>query len=243
MKRLPRIRLLEKTVSTNDDALELGRQGSEGGTAVAARRQTAGRGRRGHAWESPAGNLYLSVLLRPDVPPSQLPGLAAVCGLGATDGLDALGLSNEVQLKWPNDLLARGQKLAGILVEAARDNTGNSFAVCGIGINLESAPRELGAIGLAELGDTPSFSTLAEALRDGIVARVDAWAGAGGLCPLDGIQDDYLARLAWLGEKVVVISPDGHELTRDVFETVDPWGRAIVDGNAYTAEQSSLRPL
>lgn len=243
MKRLPRIRLLEKTVSTNDDVLELGRQGSESGTAVAARRQTAGRGRRGHAWESPAGNLYLSVLLRPEVPPSRLPGLAAACGLGVTDGLETLGLSNEVQLKWPNDLLARGQKLAGILVEAARDEAGNPFAVCGIGINLESAPRELGAIGLAELGSAPSFSELAEVLRDSIVARVDAWAGAGGLCPLDGIQDDYLARLAWLSEKVAVLSPDGAELTRGVFETVDPWGRATIDGNTYTAEQSSLRPL
>ncbi|MBE5023429.1 biotin--[acetyl-CoA-carboxylase] ligase [Olsenella sp. DSM 107455] len=230
--------VLEETGSTNDDALGLGRAGAPHGTAVAARRQTAGRGRRGHVWESPAGNLYLSVVLRPAVAPTRLPGLAAVCGLGAADVL------REARLKWPNDLLARGRKLAGALVEAARDDAGDTFAVCGIGVNVVSAPRDLGAISLAELGEAPSFSPLAKSLRDAVVGRVDAWAAAGGDRPLDGVRDDYLSRLAWLGEKVrVLAAEDGSELARGTFETVDPWGRAVVDGIAYAAEQASLRPL
>lgn len=237
------LRILDVTGSTNDEALSRARGGAPHGTAVAARRQTAGRGRRGHTWESPDGNLYLSVVLRPQVTPTRLPGLAAACGLGVLDALDTLGISNEAQLKWPNDLLARGLKLAGILVETARDDAGQTFAICGVGVNVERAPRGLGAICLAELGGAPSFSPLAERLRSGVVSRVDAWAAAPGERPLDGIRDDYLARLAWRGEKVhVLAATDGAELARGTLETVDPWGRAVVSGVPYASELVSLRP-
>ena len=238
----PALELWETVGSTNDRALELGREGAPHGSAVAARRQTAGRGRRGHVWESPHGNLYLSIVLRPQVVPSRLPGLAAVCGLGATGALDVLLASNAPQLKWPNDLLAAERKLGGILIEAARDSGGETFAVCGIGINIETAPRDLGAISLTELGAATPFSELAEALREGIVSRVDAWAAAAGERPLDGIREDYLAHLAWRGEKVVALSPTGRELARGTLDTVDPWGRAVVDGTPFAAEQASLRP-
>lgn len=237
------IRVLDEIGSTNDEALAAGRAGASHGWAVAARRQSAGRGRRGHVWESPSGNLYLSVLLRPEVAPSRLPGLAAACGLGVLDGLEALGVSNEAQLKWPNDVLAHGRKLAGILVEAGRDSDGGTFAVCGIGINLETSPRNLEAVCLAELGAAPSFSAAAQALRDGVVARVDAWSAVAGDRPLDGIRDDYLAHLAWRGEKVRVLEAEtGAQLECGALETVDPWGRAVVDGTAYAAERASLRP-
>ena len=237
------MQVLDEIGSTNDEALAAGRAGAPHGWAVAARRQTAGRGRRGHVWESPAGNLYLSVVLRPEVAPSRLPGLAAACGLGVLDGLEALGVSNEALLKWPNDVLAQERKLAGVLVEAGRDEAGGTFAVCGVGLNLESAPRELSAICLAELGVPKSFSAAAEALRDAIAARVDAWSFATGERPLDGIRDDYLAHLAWRGEKVRVLEAEtGTQLECGTLETVDPWGRAVVDGTAYAAEQASLRP-
>lgn len=239
------LQILEEVGSTNDVARELAEKGVAHGAAVAARRQTAGRGRRGHAWESPGGNLYLSVLLRPDVAPSRLPGLAAACGLGALEGLGVLELSNAPQLKWPNDLLACGLKLGGILVEAGRDDAGSPFAVCGIGINIESAPSHLGAICLAELGAAPSFSALAEDLRAGIVTRVDAWARIGAAEPLTGIRDDYLANLAWRGEKVVALSPSGERLAAGVLETVDVWGRAVLacagGPRSFSAEQASLR--
>lgn len=236
------LQILEEVGSTNDEARALGLTGAPSGSAVAARRQTAGRGRRGHTWASPEGNLYLSVLLRPTVPPSKLPGLAAACGLGVLNALDGFGLSNAPQLKWPNDVLARDLKLAGILVEAGRDEAEETFAVCGVGVNLERTPAGLEAICLTDLGVAPPFSALAEALRDGIVSRVDSWAAAGGIKPLDGIRDDYLSALVWLGEKVRVLAPDGALLASGPLETVDPWGRAVVDGVAYAAEQASLRP-
>ncbi|MBM6817261.1 biotin--[acetyl-CoA-carboxylase] ligase [Olsenella uli] len=246
MENETEVRMVEEVGSTNEELLAAGRAGAAHGCALAARRQTAGRGRRGHAWASPAGNLYLSVVLRPAVGPGRLPGLAAACGLGATDALLALGVSG-VSLKWPNDLLARGRKLGGILVEAARDDAGRTFAVCGIGVNVESAPRELAAVSLAELGAAPGLSELARALRDGILSRCDAWAGDPGGRPLDGIRDDYLARLAWAQERVVALSPEGPELARGRLAGVDAWGRAVLDTAAgprsFSAEQASLRPL
>ena len=208
------MQVLDEVGSTNDHMRERAEKGAPHGSAVAARRQTAGRGRRGHVWESPAGNLYLSVLLRPEVSPSRLPGLAAACGLGVLDGLGALGVSNEAQLKWPNDVLAHGRKLAGILVEAGRDQAGGTFAVCGVGLNLESAPRALSAICLAELGTPASFSAAAEALRDAIAARVDAWSAAAGKRPLvaiDNVPDlsapDCREVAADAGAEAVYISP------------------------------------
>lgn len=242
----PPLQILEEVGSTNDEARALALAGASSGAAVAARRQTAGRGRRGHTWASPEGNLYLSVLLRPAVPPSKLPGLAAACGLGVLDALDGFGLSNAPQLKWPNDVLARNRKLAGILVEAGRDEAGEAFAICGVGINVESAPADLGAICLADLGAAPSFSALAEALRGCIVERVGAWVAAGGIEPLSGIRDDYLARLAWLGKEVVALSPEGCVLCRGNLLAVDLWGRAVVEApdgpRSFSAEQASLRP-
>lgn len=236
--------MLAETGSTNDDALAIGRAGVPHGTAVAARLQTAGRGRRGHTWESPRGNLYLSVVLRPEVAPARLPGLAAACGLGAAEALERLQLVDPIRLKWPNDVLVCERKLAGILVEAARDESGASFAVCGIGVNVERAPRGLEATCLADhaAGPLPKLEVLAELLRASIAEQVSTWAAMGAERPLDGILDDYLTLLAWRGEKVRVVSPEDTELAAGTLGGVDVWGRAIVDGHAWTSEQASLRP-
>ena len=237
-----KLTFIDEVGSTNDLVLGLGRSGAAHGTAVAARRQTAGRGRCGHAWSSPEGNLYLSVLLRPSVAPSRLPGLAAACGLGVLEALRTLQLSNEPQLKWPNDLLANGRKLAGVLVETSRETGGATFAVCGVGLNVERAPRDLRAICLRELGCTASPQELAESLRQSIVNRVDAWADLDAVEPLSGIREDYLAHLAWRGEKVQVLSPTGERLATGTLDDVDPWGRAVVDDEVFASELASLRP-
>ena len=251
MENETEIRVLDEVGSTNDEALSLGRAGAAHGLAVAARRQTAGRGRRGHAWDSPAGNLYLSVVLRPNVGPERLSGLAAVCGLGALEALSALGATG-VLLKWPNDLLARGRKVSGILVEAARDTHGETFAACGIGVNVERAPRGLGATCLEELGVQVALLALAQGLRARLCERCDAWAASIRALvekdgPLTPVLDDYLAHLAWLGESVVALSPTGDALCTGRLATIDAWGRAVLETphgtRAFSAEQASLRPL
>ena len=93
--------IVDVTGSTNDDLLEAGKQGAPHGTGLAARAQTAGRGRRGHKWDSTAGNLLLSIVLRPHVDPAKYSGLAAVSGLAVLEALEAQGLANEIGLKWP----------------------------------------------------------------------------------------------------------------------------------------------
>ena len=253
-----RLTVVDVTGSTNDDLLEAGKLGAPHGTGLAARAQTAGRGRRGHKWDSTAGNLLLSIVLRPCVDPAKYSGLAAVSGLAVLEALKKQGLANEIGLKWPNDLVARGRKLGGILVEAARDNEGKPFAVCGIGVNVNYTPQEvpdggLAAIGLSSLNESvPSVDTLLDEVYHAVVDAVDAWAeqlnaladDAGPLAPVHG---EYAAHLNWIGEHVIARSPTGDELARGVFKTVDDFGRACIETKdslrSFHFEEASLRLL
>ena len=250
--------IVDVTGSTNDDLLEAGKQGAPHGTGLAARAQTAGRGRRGHKWDSTAGNLLLSIVLRPCVNPAKYSGLAAVSGLAVLKALEAQGLANEIGLKWPNDLVARGRKLGGILVEAARDNEGKPFAVCGIGVNVNYVPSEvpdggLPAIGLSDFNESvPTVNMLLDEVYHAVIDAVDAWAerlnakeeDAGPLAP---VRDEYIAHLNWIEEHVIARSPAGDELARGIFKTVDGFGRACIETEgglrSFHFEEASLRPL
>lgn len=250
--------IVDVTGSTNDDLLEAGKQGAPHGTGLAARAQTAGRGRRGHKWDSTVGNLLLSIVLRPCVNPAKYSGLAAVSGLAVLEALEKQGLANEIRLKWPNDLVARGRKLGGILVEAGRDNEGKPFAVCGIGVNVNYVPAEvpdggLPAIGLSELNENvPAVDVLLKQVYHAVVNAVDAWAerlnameeDAGPLAP---VHDEYIAHLNWIGKHVIARSPAGDELARGIFRTVDDCGRASIETESglcvFHFEEASLRPL
>ena len=133
MSFLP-IEVYDELGSTNAELMVRGRADAPHGMAVRARVQTAGRGQRSHGWASPDGGLYLSVLLRPNVSPHMLPGLPVVCALGILRALRSAGCSR-AQLKWPNDVVVEGRKLAGILVELGTSNAG-TYAVCGVGVNM-----------------------------------------------------------------------------------------------------------
>lgn len=253
-----KLTIVDVTGSTNDDLLEAGKQGAPHGTGLAARAQTAGRGRRGHKWDSTVGNLLLSIVLRPCVNPAKFSGLAAVSGLAVLEALEKQGLANEIRLKWPNDLVARGRKLGGILVEAARDNEGKPFAVCGIGVNANYTPQEvpdggLAAIGLSDLNESvPTVNMLLDEVYHAVIDAVDAWAerlnameeDAGPLAPVHG---EYVTHLNWIGETVIARSPVGDELARGIFKTVDGFGRACIeteDGfRSFHFEEASLRPM
>lgn len=253
-----RLTVVDITGSTNDDLLEAGKLGAPHGTGLAARAQTAGRGRRGHKWDSTVGNLLLSIVVRPNVNAAKYSGLAAVCGLAVLKTLERQGLATEIDLKWPNDLVARGRKLGGILVEAARDNEGKPFAVCGIGVNVNYTPQEvpdggLPAIGLSDLNESvPSVDTLLDGAHRAVMDSVDAWGEqlntlAEDVGPLAPVRDEYIARLKWIGERVIARSPAGDELARGIFKTVDDFGRASIeteDGlRSFHFEEASLRPL
>ena len=178
------LEVFDEVGSTNDVARERACSGAPHGYCVRAGAQTAGRGQRGHGWTSPSGGLYLSIVLRPQVEAELLPGLPAACGVGAARAVRSLGAA-QVKLKWPNDLVAGTSKLAGILVEGGW-HSGEPYAACGIGINVEkpqvesNSPGALAPTGLKALlpagASLPSLDELAELVRAGIVEEVDAWA-------------------------------------------------------------------
>jgi BirA family biotin operon repressor/biotin-[acetyl-CoA-carboxylase] ligase len=150
---------LDTCGSTNDEAAERARQGQPHGTVVTARQQTAGRGRGDHSWYSPdAENLYLSCVLRPELPPADVPPVTLAAGIAVCDAVNSFGVG--ASLKWPNDVLVQGRKLAGILAEMSTQGDRLEHVVLGIGVNLNgsSFPGELAATAIslrAALGDRP----------------------------------------------------------------------------------------
>jgi len=126
----------EQLASTNLAAMELGETGAAEGLVVIADQQTAGKGRLGRSWESPAGvNLYLSILLRPAMPPWEVPRLTFLSAVAAARALrDVTGL--KVDVKWPNDLLVNGRKIAGLLNEMSAESDAVHHVVLGLGLNI-----------------------------------------------------------------------------------------------------------
>jgi len=129
---------LEETDSTNRVAMERGRSGAAHGFAVIAEGQTAGRGRLGRSFHSPAHlNLYTSIVLRPDVLVSDASRLILVAGIAVADAIAATVEDDDaVAIKWPNDVQLGGLKTSGILLELAAEDTRVDFVVMGIGVNL-----------------------------------------------------------------------------------------------------------
>lgn len=131
--------------STNDWAKQMAEEGAPEGTLALADSQVLGRGRRGRSWESPAGdNLYMSLILRPEIPPEKASGLTLVMGLSAAQGITDV-LRVPVKIKWPNDLVIGEKKFCGILTEMSASRQGIRFVVIGIGINVNNSsfPGEL----------------------------------------------------------------------------------------------------
>lgn len=132
----------EKITSTNDVLKELAVQGAPEGTTVVARAQSKGRGRRGREWASvPGKGIYMSVLLRPGIPATDAGLLAILGGVSVARALETLELPG-LALKWPNDVLAGGRKIAGILIEPRIGAGQIEFAVAGIGINVEQKAED-----------------------------------------------------------------------------------------------------
>ncbi len=115
------------------------------GLAVVALKQTSGRGRSGHSWISPAGkNLALSLVLRSTIPPEELPLLGLLAAVAVAETVEGAGVT-EAQLKWPNDVLVEGRKIAGILPEAAVQGSMVKFVVIGLGLNVNAQAQDFPA--------------------------------------------------------------------------------------------------
>ncbi|MEB2313056.1 MAG: biotin--[acetyl-CoA-carboxylase] ligase [Sorangiineae bacterium] len=140
--------VVEVTGSTNDDALAAARAGAPHGATFVAEAQANGRGRRGRAWASPPGvNLTFSVIVRPSVPLGRVSAVPLVVGLAVRAAV-ARRLTTPVELKWPNDVLVDGRKLAGVLVESQLSGHRLAALVVGVGLNvaLQEFPADLAGI-------------------------------------------------------------------------------------------------
>ena len=198
-----RLVALDSVDSTNEEAKRLAAGGAADRTVVWAGEQTAGKARRGRGWVSEPGNLYCSILLRPDVAAARAMQIGFVAADGLADALAAaLPDGAAVQCKWPNDLLVEGRKVAGILLEASSGGT-SDWLVVGVGVNVAHSPAgvEFPATSLrAEgCGDLEAETLLGDFCRR-FAAWLETWKSAG-FAP---VRSAWLRRARGIGETLVV---------------------------------------
>jgi len=214
---------LDSVGSTNDEAAHLADTGAAEGTVVWAREQTGGRGRRGRHWASPVGNLYSSTVLRPDCAAPRAAELGFVAALAVADIVPA---GRAVRVKWPNDVLVDGGKIAGILLESAIAQTGRvEHVVAGVGINVGFAPQlpEMRYPGAALGG---SVEAALEKFTNALAARLVEWRRDG----FEPVRAAWLTKAGPIGAEVDVRL--GEELVSGRFAGLDREGALLLDTTA-----------
>lgn len=220
-----RARWFESLGSTNDEAMALARAGDPGALWVCAGEQTAGRGRQGRPWSSPRGNLHASLLLVDPCSPRHAAQLGFVAGVALVDALRCVAPAAAFGLKWPNDVLSGGAKLAGLLVEGATLADGRFACVLGFGVDCGESPAGLPypATNLRELGAPCPPQALLAPLADAVCRGLELWrAGAG----FPAIRQAWLARAAALGRPLEARTHAG--VLRGIFEMIDEQGRLVL---------------
>ncbi|HSZ36681.1 MAG TPA: biotin--[acetyl-CoA-carboxylase] ligase [Acidimicrobiales bacterium] len=240
------IRRFAEIDSTNTYVLDQARHGAPEGLVAVAEHQTAGRGRLDRRWESPPGaNLLASILLRPGCEADDLHLCSGAVALAAADAC-AEAAAVEPVLKWPNDLLWRGSKLAGVLAEAEFDGTRLRGVVVGIGLNVAwPGPADAGGTCLDDAGGTAQpvdKGVLLDLMLTELARRRPLLDGAAGRRSL---ADEVRHRCATLGQRVRVTLPN-EELT-GVACAIDDAGHLVVETQAGRRQVSAgdvvhLRP-
>jgi BirA family transcriptional regulator, biotin operon repressor / biotin---[acetyl-CoA-carboxylase] ligase len=193
----------DRLASTNDEAMRRAAEGAAAGLVVTAVEQTRGRGRHGRAWASPPGNLYASVVVRPDCAMAVAAQLSLVAGLALGEALVALGPPGlDLALKWPNDVLLGGAKTAGVLLEGSSDADGRAaWVVVGTGVNLASCPDDTlwPATCLARAG----FAALSpRAVLEAYLRALDRWLGRWQKGGFPAVRQAWLAHAFRLGGEI-----------------------------------------
>ncbi|MFN6962876.1 MAG: biotin--[acetyl-CoA-carboxylase] ligase [Pyrinomonadaceae bacterium] len=216
--------------STNTEALKQARQGADEGLCVVARQQTAGRGRHGRVWISPAdAGLYFSVVLRPEIEPRYLPLVTLTSGVAVHDALAALGLAPDI--KWVNDILVDEKKICGILAEST-DTPRGLAVVVGIGINLRSTnfPPDVAAraTSIEEcLGSNAPVE--ARPVEAALIREIDRWYSI--LSDDDGpaaVLRAWTERSSYAAGKAVTVDTGGERIT-GVTQGLEPNGALRVE--------------
>ncbi|MEO2151618.1 MAG: biotin--[acetyl-CoA-carboxylase] ligase [Thermococcus sp.] len=212
---------LDEVDSTNEYARRIAPKAPEG-TVVVAKRQAAGRGRNGRRWASPEGGLWMTAILKPKSSPEHVPKLVFVGALAVVDTLARYGIPAEI--KWPNDVLVDGKKIAGILSECKL----HSFALLGIGLNVNNrVPEELreSAVSMAEL--TGRELNL-ERVLDSLLRSLSYWYSLFKSGQYGKILQSVRTRSSVLGKDVVILE-DGEVVLRGRAVGIDDSGALLVD--------------
>lgn len=227
---------LESVGSTNEEAKRLAAEGevvAPDGTLVWAREQTAGRGRRGRTWISPPGNLYTSLVLRPEVPVQRMAELSFVAALAVYDALGSLGEpGHQVHLKWPNDILLNDKKVAGLLLEteSAGKGEGAGWVVLGMGLNVGWHPddSEFPATSLRYEEWPTTVEQALEAYARSFMMWATRWIDEG----FDPVRRNWLWRCKGKGETIEVRL--GNETLSGLFKDLDVDGALVLDHDGTT---------
>lgn len=232
-----RLHCAETVDSTNRVAMERARAGAPEGTVVLADSQTAGRGRLQRSWQSPPGcNLYLSVVLRPAIPPHDAPQMTLLAGVAAAETIAAV-LPGRVRIKWPNDLLVGDRKVCGILTETRMAAGGIDFVIVGIGLNINmrraefaAAHRETATSLCEEAGRELSRGELLVSLCERFGQWYDRYLRYG----FSPVRERWLSRCGMAGERLRIRFGDGEQ--EGAFAGIDHDGALLI-----ADEQGALR--
>jgi len=231
--------------STNTVAARYAESGETSPIWIVAGKQSGGRGRKGKTWVSEEGNLYASLLFRPDIEATALGALPFLMALAVRDTLIELGaLANDVKCKWPNDILLAGRKICGILIESSSRSSGRlDHVIIGVGINLLHSPADAqfnATSLLASLGRPISVQEALGRLANQLNQRLDAWDvenfepvrvewtrcawGLGQFRRIDTAKESFEAKLVGLDTQggLLVQMEDGTErqiVAADIFAT------------------------
>jgi BirA family biotin operon repressor/biotin-[acetyl-CoA-carboxylase] ligase len=220
------VEVVEETASTNADVSERARGGEAEGLVLVTEHQTAGRGRLDRTWETPArAALTFSVLLRPTSPAERWPWLPLAAGLATASGVRRASGLSRVGLKWPNDVILGGQKVAGILLERVETPAGPA-AVLGIGINVTQTAQELPvptATSIALGGASPAREDVLLAVLEELTGVLELWTQSP-----DELRSAYIEQCETLGEVVAVSLPSSEELNGRAVG-IDEQGRLDVE--------------
>lgn len=201
-----------ETDSTNTQAKRLGDEGAAHGTLAVAEKQTGGKGRRGRRWESPAGSsIYMSILLRPDILPSQAPMLTLVMAQSVAKAIQIYA-GEEALIKWPNDIVVNGRKVCGILTEMSTEIQWINHVVIGAGINVntEDFPAEIAETATSLYLESGQYQKRAPLIAE-VLRQFERYYGLFmDVGNLSGIQEEYNSLLVNFGREVRVLEP-GHE--------------------------------
>ena len=237
--------LYDRIDSTNEEARRRVAAGQPGPVWIAARRQVAGRGRRGRGWSSESGNLAATLLLPVPGGPADAALYSFVAALAVADTLTDLAPEQHVSLKWPNDVLLNGGKASGILLESLGTAGDATLLAVGIGLNLAHHPQPLGANWrptsvLAETGTAPEFETSLGALVQAMGERIAQMRSVG----FAAIRADWLNRAVNLGQEILVRLPKqtlsgrfaGLDSTGALVLEQDTGSRLIAAGDVFFPE-------